>query len=127
MGNLEHLKASKKPVAAGKWSGQGPPAPAEAAAAPQPPPPTAKAPARKNTGKERRPGRRDYEGLIRGERLPPGSRKELVWDGQAWRVTMIVPSLASFVAEGPSELTTLYLAHSKYAQTAARIAKGLDI
>jgi hypothetical protein len=32
-----------------------------------------------------------------------------------------------FVGEGSSELGTLYLTHSKYQQTAARVAKGLDI
>jgi hypothetical protein len=111
---LEHLKAKKKDVA-GKWAkGQGPPTP--------------KAPAPKFTGKEKRIGRADYRQLCQGSRLPPGSRKQLTWDGELWTVIMTVPTFPEpFTGQGRSELEALHLTHSKYQATAERISKGLDI
>jgi hypothetical protein len=38
-----------------------------------------------------------------------------------------VTVLPAFTGEGPTELETLHLVHAKFAQTAARAAKGLDI
>jgi hypothetical protein len=110
--SLEHLKRPK-PGQPGKWGrGQGPPQPRPA----------------KNTGRERRINKGDYVEATRGVRLPPGSSKSLRWDGELWHLIMTIPGYAEpFVDQGRSEFEVLHLVHQKFAATAERISKGLDL
>jgi hypothetical protein len=51
----------------------------------------------------------------------------LVWDGTTGHVIMVIPGPPPFTGEPPTELQALYLTHAKYAQTAERLGRGLEL